>query len=92
MMIEKLSNLSFRLRIGLTVLTLVLFLIFLLQNTSDLRIEFLVFEGRIPGAILVLVTSGVGFVFGVLTTLNTQRTRRKRHKQKLEEKAGADTN
>jgi len=92
-MIEKLAGLGFRIRVTLLIVGLLLFIIFLLQNTGDIRIEFLVFDGSIPGAILVLVTSAIGFigfVFGVFTTLNTQRQRRKRHESKLKEKAEAE--
>ena len=74
---ERLSTLGFRLRLALGVLALALFVIFLLQNTDAIRVRFLFFEANIAGAIVIVVTSLLGFISGVLAALNRQRQRGK---------------
>ncbi|MBP8974498.1 MAG: LapA family protein [Anaerolineae bacterium] len=74
---ERLSTLGFRLRLALSLLALALFVIFLLQNTAVMRVRFLFFEADIAGAILIVVTSLLGFIGGILLTLNWQRQRQK---------------
>ena len=70
---ERLSTLGFRLRLALTILALLLFVIFLLQNTAATRVRFLFFEADIAGAIVIVVMSLLGFIGGVLAALNRQR-------------------
>ncbi|MEW6581044.1 MAG: LapA family protein [Chloroflexota bacterium] len=74
---ERLSTLGFRLRLALTILALALFVIFLLQNTAAIRVHFLFFEADVASAIVIVVTSLLGFIAGVLLTLNRQRQRHK---------------
>lgn len=74
---ERLSTLGFRLRLALTILALALFVIFLLQNTAAMRVHFLFFEADIAIAIVIVVTSLLGFIGGVLLALNWQRQRHK---------------
>ncbi len=74
---ERLSTLGFRLRLALTILVLALFVVFLLQNTAATRVRFLFFEADIASAIVVVVTSLLGFIGGVLLALNWQRQRHK---------------
>ncbi|MCL4239619.1 MAG: DUF1049 domain-containing protein [Anaerolineae bacterium] len=74
---ERLSTLGFRLRLVLGLLALTLFVVFLLQNTDAMRVRFLFFEADIAGAIVIIVTSLLGFIGGILLALNWQRQRRK---------------
>ncbi len=74
---ERLSTLGFRLRLALSLLALALFVIFLLQNTAAMRVHFLFFEADIAIAIVIVVTSLLGFIGGILLTLNWQRQRQK---------------
>ncbi len=77
-MLERLRTLRFQIVRGLIVIGLVLFIVFLLQNTGEMRVNFLFFDGNIPSVILILVTSLAGFAFGYLTAWNSQRRWRKR--------------
>jgi uncharacterized integral membrane protein len=77
-MLERLSTLVFRIRIGLTLIALLLFIIFLAQNTNTIRVEFLWWEGDAPSAILILIAALAGFALGYFTAFNVSRRRRKR--------------
>lgn len=74
---QRLTTIRYRLRLGLTILALLLFVIFLLQNTATIRVKFLVFEADVASAIVILVTSLLGFVGGFFGALNMQRLQRK---------------
>jgi uncharacterized integral membrane protein len=74
---QKLTTIRYRLRLGLTILALLLFVIFLLQNTETIRVKFLIFEADVASAIVILVTSLLGFMGGFFAALNMQRLRRK---------------
>ncbi len=76
---ERLSTLRYRLRLGLLILALVLFVIFLLQNTAPTRVRFLIFEADIASAIVIVVTSLLGFIGGFFAALNMHRLR---HRQR----------
>ncbi|MCZ7540175.1 MAG: LapA family protein [Anaerolineae bacterium] len=82
---ERLSTLGFRLRLGLSLLALALFVVFLLQNTDAMRVRFLFLEADIAGAIVIIVTSLLGFIGGILLTLNWQR---QRHKEQASKETG----
>jgi|DewCreStandDraft_5_1066085.scaffolds.fasta_scaffold43533_1 uncharacterized integral membrane protein len=75
---ERLATVRYRLRLALIILALVLFVIFLLQNTGAVRVRFLVFDADIAGAIVILVTSLLGFVAGFFSALNMRRPLRDR--------------
>jgi len=75
---ERFATLRYRLRLVLTILVLVLFVIFLLQNTGAIRVRFLVFEADVATAIVILVTSLLGFVAGFFSALNMRRPLRDR--------------
>jgi uncharacterized integral membrane protein len=75
---ERLATVRYRLRLALIILALVLFVIFLLQNTGAVRVRFLVFDADIAGAIVILVTSLLGFVAGFFSALNMRRPLRGR--------------
>jgi uncharacterized integral membrane protein len=67
----------------LIVVALILFVIFLLQNTRTIQVNFLVFELHIPTVILILVTMLVGVFMGIVTMIILRR----RHKKALEREA-----
>jgi uncharacterized integral membrane protein len=77
-MLERLRTLRFQIVRGLLVIGLVLFIIFLLQNTGEMRVSFLFFEGNIPSVIVILVTTLGGFAAGYMTAWNSRRRWRKR--------------
>jgi uncharacterized integral membrane protein len=81
-MFNRLRTLRFQIMRGLTVLGLLLFIVFLLQNVGETRVTFLFFEGNIPSVILILVTSLGGFAAGYLTALNARRRWRRDQAQK----------
>lgn len=64
-----------RARIWMVVLIggVILFIIFLLQNTRETPVEFLIVDITIPSAILMLVTSLGGFAAGYLVALRAGR-------------------
>jgi uncharacterized integral membrane protein len=61
----------------LFIIVLILFTIFLLQNTSTIQVNFLVFETQIPTVILILVATLVGFFGGYLFAIRLRRTQKK---------------
>jgi uncharacterized integral membrane protein len=84
-MFDRIRTLRFRIQRGLTVLGLLLFIVFLLQNTGEIHVRFLFFDGNIPSVILILVTSLGGFAAGYFTALNANRRWRKRQAGKEKE-------
>jgi uncharacterized integral membrane protein len=63
-------------------LLIVLFLILMLQNTEVIKFEFLVFEGEMSSAILILLFLSVGFLLGYYVGQTHRRQRRQRRDQK----------
>ncbi len=61
----------------LIVVATIVFVIFLLQNTRTIQVNFLVFELHIPTVILILVMMLVGFFEGIVTTVILRRRRKK---------------
>jgi uncharacterized integral membrane protein len=86
-MFDRIRTLLFRIRRGLTVLGLLLFIVFLLQNTGEIHVEFLFWGGNVPSVIVILVTSLGGFAAGYFTALNAHRRWRKQHAEKEKEAA-----
>jgi uncharacterized integral membrane protein len=80
-MLERLRTLRFQIVRGLLVIGLVLFIIFLLQNTGEIQVEFLFLGGKIPSVILILVTTLGGFAAGYLTAWNSRRRWHRRQGQ-----------
>ena len=80
-MLERLRTLRFQIVRGLLVISLVLFIVFLLQNTGEIQVEFLFLGGKIPSVILILVTTLGGFAAGYLTAWNSRRRWHKRQEQ-----------
>jgi uncharacterized integral membrane protein len=81
MMLERLRTLRFEIVRALLVLVLVLFIIFLLQNTGQMSVSFLFLDGNIPTVIVILVTTLGGFAAGYLTAWNSRRRWRKRQER-----------
>jgi len=82
----RLAQIEATLRLGLITAALILFIIFLLQNTGETHVTFLVFDQNIPSIILILVTTLVGFVAGYLIGITTRR----RHKRPPQQPPQAD--
>ena len=64
---------------------LLLFLIFLLQNTGQLNVKFLFFESKIAIIVLILITSLIGFLAGLLVSFVWHRRRARRHAARTSE-------
>lgn len=81
---------NFRLNIQmiLIILVLLLFIVFLLQNTGEIQVKFLFLDEQIPSAIVILVTTLGGFMGGYFAAFRSQRQRRKR--QELKEQVKQD--
>jgi uncharacterized integral membrane protein len=63
-------------------LLIVLFLILMLQNTEVIKFEFLVYEGEMSSAVLILLFLIVGFLLGYYVGRLQNRQRRARRDQK----------
>ncbi len=61
----------------LFIIVLILFTVFLLQNTSTIQVNFLVFETQIPTVILILVATLVGFLGGYFFAVRFRRRQKK---------------
>jgi uncharacterized integral membrane protein len=58
------------------IIVLILFTVFLLQNTSTIQMNFLIFEGQIPTLILILVATLIGFFGGYLFAIRFRRQKK----------------
>jgi uncharacterized integral membrane protein len=85
-MIERFNALRARIRLALIVIGLVVFIIFLLQNTDQTPVRLLFFDAEIPVAVLVVVMALGGFVVGYYTAFTGGRRRRKQQVLKQEAK------
>lgn len=85
-MLERFSTLRARTRLGVTVIGLLVFIIFLLQNTALIPIKLLVFDADIPSGVLILVTTLGGFLAGYYTAFTGQRRRQKRQEARQQAK------
>ena len=79
---EKLARFGDNLRIGAIGVGLILFVIFLLQNTAQIHIQFLVFETTVSSVIVILVTALLGFMAGLLVEAVWRRRRHRRQEQR----------
>ena len=61
----------------LFIIVLILFTVFLVQNTSTIQVNFLVFETQIPTVILILVATLVGFFGGYLFAIRFRRRQKR---------------
>lgn len=80
----RLSQIEATVRLGLITAVVILFIVFLLQNTGETHVKFLVFEEDVPTIVLILVTTVGGFTAGYLIGL-TARRRRRRQAQKQQQ-------
>jgi uncharacterized integral membrane protein len=60
-------------QLTLIIVGLILFNVFLLQNTGAIQVNFLVFETQISTVILILVATLVGFFGGYLFAIRFRR-------------------
>ncbi len=84
---NRLSTYGARLRLGLIVIGLLVFIIFLVQNTDPIPISVLFLDLNLPGAILILVTALAGFAAGYYVAFTGQRRRHKRRDARTQAKA-----
>lgn len=85
-MLERFSTLRARIRLGVTVIGLLVFIIFLLQNTTTIPVKLLVFDADIPSVVLILVTTLGGFLAGYYTAFTGHRRRLKRQEARQQTK------
>jgi uncharacterized integral membrane protein len=64
-------------RLMLFIIVLILFTAFLLQNTSTIQVNFLVFETQIPTVVLILIATLAGFFAGYLFAIRFRRRQKK---------------
>jgi uncharacterized integral membrane protein len=74
--LSKLKAIISNAQLIMVIIVLVLFTVFLLQNTSMIQMNFLIFEGQIPTLILIVVATLIGFFGGYLFAV---RFRHKKH-------------
>jgi uncharacterized integral membrane protein len=74
----RLARLRTNIRIILSILGLILFIIFLLQNTQTIHVRLLFVDADVPIAIVILVIALGGFAIGYLSAFRAGR-RQKRH-------------
>ena len=84
---ERLATLHSRVRLGITVIGLLVFIVFLLQNTDAIPVRLLFWDADIPSVIVILVTSLGGFAVGYYVAFTGQRRRSKRRADKQRAKA-----
>jgi len=64
-------------RLVLFLIGLIVFTIFLLQNTGTIQVHFLITEAQIPTVILILVAALAGFFGGYLFAIWFRRQQKK---------------
>jgi uncharacterized integral membrane protein len=74
----RLARLSRNIRIGLWVVGLIVFIVFLLQNTQTIHVRLLFVDADVPIAIVILVIALGGFAIGYLSAVRAGR-RQRRH-------------
>lgn len=81
-MLERFSTLRARVRLTVTVIGLLVFIIFLLQNTETIPVRLLFFDADVPSVVMFLVTGLGGFAMGYYVAFTGGRRRRKRQDAK----------
>jgi uncharacterized integral membrane protein len=74
--LSKLKTIVSNAQLIVFIIVLILFTVFLLQNTSTIQMNFLIFEGQIPTLILILVATLIGFFGGYLFTIRFRRQKK----------------
>jgi len=77
----RLARLVRNIRIGLWIVGLIVFIVFLLQNTQTIHVHLLFVDADVPTAIVVLVIALGGFAIGYLAAFRGERRRQKRQAQ-----------
>ena len=80
----RLARLYRNIRIGLWVVGLIVFIVFLLQNTQTIHVRLLFVDADLPTAIVILVIALGGFAMGYLAAFRAERRRQKRQAEKLQ--------
>jgi uncharacterized integral membrane protein len=65
-----------KIKIGVVVVVLILFVTAMIQNLDSVPVNFLVWSPRLPMILVLLISVIVGFIAGILFT--TIRSKRKR--------------
>lgn len=86
-MLERFSTLRARVRLTITVIGLLVFIIFLLQNTDPIPVRLLFFDADVPSVVMFLVTGLGGFAMGYFVAFTGARRRRKRQSAKQADKS-----
>jgi len=63
-------------KIGLIILVVVLFIIFLLQNTETVTVAFISFDATLPRSILLFITLALGVFIGILLPVGFKKNRK----------------
>jgi len=74
--LSKLRSIASNAQLIVFIIVLILFTVFLLQNTSTIQMNFLIFEGQIPTLILILVATLIGFFGGYLFAIRFRRQKK----------------
>jgi uncharacterized integral membrane protein len=74
---SKIKTIASNVLLALFVIVIFLFAIFLLQNTSTIEVNFLIFTMQIPIIVVILVATIVGFLGGYLFAIRMRQLRRK---------------
>jgi uncharacterized integral membrane protein len=78
----RLARLRTNIRIILSILGLIVFIIFLLQNTQTIHVRLLVVDADVPTAIVILVIALGSLTIGYLAAFRAERRRQKRQAEK----------
>jgi uncharacterized integral membrane protein len=70
---SKITTIVSNVQLVLLIIALILFTFFLLQNTSAIQVNFLIFEIQIPTVILILVSTLIGFFGSYLFAIGFRR-------------------
>jgi uncharacterized integral membrane protein len=68
----------------IALLGVVLAVVFAVQNTEPVPVEFLWLEGEYPLALVILITAGVAVLIAQLVSFLYRRRRRRRHAEQQE--------
>ena len=58
------------------IVLLILFMIFIIQNTASVTVKFLTFEAMMPRAVLLTITLAVGVFIGIFVPYGIKKDRK----------------